>query len=100
MIHKQILKIEDSQHLTMPRSSVILSVGQQDNQLCIWYRFVDNDAFEKQLEFWVIGTGEKDECKDSYHLGTVPMDNGEVWHVFTPRVSPNLLVGRREPILR
>ena len=70
--------------LTVPFGAQILSVGQQNGQLCLW-ALVEPEAREVQIEITVVGTGwdikgRLSDFVDGF-LGTVQV-GAFVWHVF------------------
>lgn len=70
--------------ITVPFGAQILSVGQQNGQLCLW-ALVETEAREVQIEITVVGTGWdiKGRLSDFVggFLGTVQA-GAFVWHVF------------------
>ncbi len=82
-IHKQHLEITGSQKIKLPIGSKILSVGNQNEKLCIWYACsTEGDIIEKNIV--IFGTGHQIwPSFDGKFIGTVIMANGQlVWHVF------------------
>lgn len=83
IIHKQRLEITDRQAILMPKGAEILSVANQLESVCIWYK-CDPDAEKVSRRFAVVGTGHL--IDDRYHykfIGTVLTHGGMlVWHVF------------------
>lgn len=82
MIHKQILFLTDTQTIKIPKNSTFLHIGNQDNNLCIWYIFdIDTDSFEIKT-ILIRGTGHLLEDKIlTKYLGTVQIHEF-VWHIF------------------
>lgn len=83
-IWKYILQITDKQPVLMPNGSEILSVSEQDGNLCIWAM---GDVSKEKDERWIeiIGTGNPIYCDmgvDRKFVGTAVMGSGLVWHVF------------------
>lgn len=84
MIYKYPLQIEDEQIVEMPQGAVILSVINQNDQICV-YALVDagSDFSAKRL-FRIFGTGSPVDSAAGFNfIGTVPAHGGAmVWHVF------------------
>lgn len=79
-IYKYKLKITDIQCVSLPEGAELLSVGNQNGNLCLWAR-VDPDRPEETLTIEIIGTGNPiPEAKRSF-IGTVIIDPF-VWHVY------------------
>jgi hypothetical protein len=82
----ELKKITDMQKLTMPDGAELLSVANQNGNLCLW-AMVD-PSNEKQFRYIeVIGTGNpmpEYMGLDRQFIGTV-LINPLVWHVFELR---------------
>lgn len=97
MIYKYPLKIADSQLVDLPADAYVLKVDEQSGELFVW-ALVDTEAQTEKREFRIVGTGNpvpddlnlryaKDAgitAKDYmfFHLNSVVMSTGLVWHVF------------------
>lgn len=69
-------------YILMPIGAKILSVAQQDNQICLWAE-VDNEAPEGLVGFEVFGTGHEVPDNDREFIGTALINDGEfVFHVY------------------
>ena len=83
-IYKQTLIISDIQILYLPVDMKVLSVKNQNDNICFWYE-VDMDAMEetKAYEFYIVGTGNPmpDNIEECKFLDTVIIDPF-VWHVY------------------
>lgn len=82
-IWKYNLAIQDNQILTMPHDAQILSVANQNGNLCLW-AMVDPEANPVKRCIEIIGTGNPintDIGTDREFIGTVVI-NPFVWHVF------------------
>lgn len=84
VIHKTVLNITDEQDLVLPKNSVILSVGNQHENLCLWYGFDTNETEKVVRHICIFGTGNPIPDGDlGWFVGTVQMMEGRlVWHVF------------------
>jgi hypothetical protein len=88
-IWKYELELTDVQQLRMPLHAVILSVAYQRNlqeqrdMLCLW-ALVDPTRSHVPRTIEIHGTGNHsiDPQYTQLFIGTVPMPNGLVWHVF------------------
>jgi hypothetical protein len=87
IIYKYKLPIEGNQTIDMPEGAVILHVGEQDRELCLW-ALVDIKAKLVPTNFQIYGTGHpvQQNADFLYYLGTIQMSYGLVWHVFN---APN-----------
>lgn len=83
-IHKQTLAIIRTQKIHIPKNSKILSVGNQKENLCIWYACDVRSAELDEIKIRIFGTGHEIENDfDGKFINTVIMHNGDlVWHVF------------------
>lgn len=85
MIHKQILKLTDVQEIVIPDNAIILSVKNQNGNLCVWYQYDDTSenckTFQK-VTILIVGTGNpKPNAENTYFIDTVIMGSS-VWHIF------------------
>lgn len=80
-IYKYELEIQDTQVITMPMNSKILSVQKQGLSVWLW-AIVDTQFSNTYYTFNIVGTGNPmpDEPIGDY-IGTIQV-NGFVWHVF------------------
>ena len=84
-IYKYPLVIEANQHLILPVGSVILSVQEQFGELVLWAIIDIGMAIKERRLISVYGTVfnmEDNAMNESWHIQTVCMKNGLVWHVF------------------
>jgi len=80
-IFKYVLSLSESQFVSMPIDSQILSVGVQNREIVIWAK-VDPSMLTAAKHFLIYGTGWDLDNLDAYkYLGTVQIDRF-VWHVF------------------
>jgi len=82
-ISKYTLKIINEQSIRMPVGSIVLSVANQFDKLCVWALVDDTVPVSELKHFEVVGTGNpiiNDEHKRRF-IGTV-LINPFVWHVF------------------
>lgn len=82
-ILKYTLEITDYQDVTIPHG-IILSVAEQAGALCMW-ALVEPEGRERTHCIRIFGTGgpvHRSEAELGRFIGTVPMSNGLVWHVF------------------
>ena len=79
-IWKYPLELKDSQAIKMPIGAEILSVDNQDGQLCLWAR-VDEERTKEYREIVILGTGNPIEEEPSEFIGTLIVDS-YVWHIF------------------
>ncbi len=80
-IYKYPLVVIDEQVVSMPIGAEILSVADQRGTLCLWVSCdPENSVVSRHIR--IIGTGHDFEYGDLKIIGTVPMSNGFVWHVF------------------
>ncbi len=80
-IYKYTLNPKDL-NVRMPIGARLLSVAEQNNQICVWAE-VDSEADTELVGFEVFGTGH--ELTDNNHefVGTALMDDGDfVFHVY------------------
>lgn len=69
----------------LPCTSRVLHVGEQDGELFVWVDRPGPNQFVIDLThyFYVVGTGWA--VPYGTYVGTVQMDAGHVWHVYTER---------------
>lgn len=78
-IYKYKLNVIDKQIIKTPQYGIILSVQEQDDQLCLWVQ-VDTEAPEVERIIRVIGTGN--HLPDNLcYIGTV-QQKPYVWHIY------------------
>lgn len=90
-IYKYPIDINDTQTLTLPKGSEILSVINQYDNACI-YAIVDTETKEtEEYSLECYGTGHTIRHDSSYKfLGTVAMLGGNfVYHVFYKKMQSN-----------
>ena len=84
-IFKYPLEVTDTQKLALPAHSEILTVQNQNEQICIW-AFVNEEYPQTDVrKIRIIGTGNPVPKEDTFfkYIGTVQMMEGKlVWHVF------------------
>jgi hypothetical protein len=81
-IWKYVLAITDEQQIVMPRGAKLLSVGIQDEILCLW-AYVRNENNFVAREIRIVGTGHPCDAGSANFVGTAIDDrNGLAWHVF------------------
>lgn len=81
VIYKYELDIVDDQHVEMPSCAQLLHVAEQRGILTLW-ALVDTASKLCKRKIRVIGTGNPIGSGPGVYIGTVPMANGLVWHVF------------------
>lgn len=68
----------------MPSGATVLTVAEQDNEICLWAR-VDPAAERETRTFQVVGTGHAELDGTETYLGSAQINNGNfVFHVFEP----------------
>lgn len=82
-IHKQSLKIKDTQEIELPHNSDILHIGIQGNSVCIWYE-CDTEQPKEKVKIYCYGTGhEIPQERTQKYIGTVIVFNGSgVFHFY------------------
>lgn len=83
-IWKYCLEITDLQRVEMPPGAQILSIGNQNDTVCLWSIADVSTKFWQQRWFEVIGTGNRLNMNfgiERKFIGTVQI-NAFVWHVF------------------
>lgn len=85
-IHKYPLQVTDVQEVEIPRFGEILSVQNQNGQICVW-ALVDTGMPKSTRRFRIYGTGKPANINSPLvkFIGTVQVDEMEgtyVWHVF------------------
>ena len=90
VIHKQILKVVDTQKFDIKGLIEILSVGVQNGQLCMW--FMRDRGYERShsVTVKILGTGNEhghNETSGMDFMGTHLMSGGQlVWHVWAVKI--------------
>jgi len=81
IIYKYYLVITDTQSLNLPEDAQILSVAEQNGELCLWALVIpDNPKTYRTFE--ILGTGNPiPKTLRRKFIGTVPMESF-MWHVF------------------
>lgn len=82
-IWKYTLRVGQVNQLTLPRTKKILHVGNQREEICVWFE-VDTlyELSEKEHSFVVVGTGQVVES-NWHHIGSAIFAGGDlVWHVY------------------
>jgi hypothetical protein len=82
-IWKYELRVTDIQAVEMPKDAELLSVANQNGELCMWAK-VDADQTIEARYIEIIGTGNpipQDMGVDRRFIGTA-LINPFVWHVF------------------
>ena len=90
-ICKYPLGIVGCQTVDMPEGSKILSVAEQDGDICFWAQVTANNPPVKRM-IEIAGTGNPYPPSDGavrVFLGTVVMGQF-VWHVFEKLPEPNM----------
>ncbi len=81
-IFKYVLAIEDLQTVGMHEGAEILSVQNQDGDVCIW-ALCNPNAPKEARTFHIFGTGNLVCDNPGRFIGTVQILNGALaWHVF------------------
>ncbi len=86
-IYKYLLRITDSQKLTIPVGAKPMHVAMQDGLLYLW-ALVDPEKASSPLDVFIKGTGHPiDPIMATTHnfAGTVLTDDFFVWHVFVEK---------------
>lgn len=82
-IFKYPLEIVDHQQIEMPVGAKVLSVQEQNGQLCVWAKVDDACLSKEKRDFWISGTGHPCDHDVDGFIGTVQQYGGNlVWHVF------------------
>lgn len=83
-IYKYILDAIDYQEIEMPIDSIILKVGEQKEQICVW-ALVNTDLYLVNVVFRVYKTGAQiSENPRLKYIGSSHLYSGNlVFHVFT-----------------
>lgn len=81
-IWKFNLEITDKQTIRMPNGARILSIQEQNGELCVW-AVVDPDEEYVPRKFRIFGEGHTFDldAADAKFIGTVQCDR-LVWHIF------------------
>jgi len=81
-IWKYKIPLKDYFTTKMPEHSIIISVGEQNNDMVMW-AIVDNNCPEVEVKFALFGTGfPLDEDKSLQFVGTIQRHDGLVFHLF------------------
>lgn len=77
---------DDAVDLMLPADPVILSVAEQNGALMMWAQ-VDDTRASRPRRIFMCGTGRALSITEAVgrgarFVGTVPMRNGLVWHVY------------------
>lgn len=82
-IYKHELEVTDAQTVRIPKGSVLLSVQDQGDALCLWF-LCDITQEDAARYVYIVGTGNPaNGVEHSTYVGTVQMMDGRlVWHVF------------------
>lgn len=89
---KQVLKFKlplaRTSYVPMPDGAIIIKVGVQGRDICIWALCGTQEA-KHARKFHVLGTGHDYEWSANHvHLGTVFMEGGAlVWHIFEEHIA-------------
>ena len=86
-IYKYPLEITNKQSIEIPNNSRILSVANQNENICLWVEIDKKEEKKTELAFYVFGTGHDIPDNLNLHfIGTVVTLGGRlVWHVFAER---------------
>lgn len=94
-IYKAIIRYANEPQITgetvpfvLPAGAVVLKVGAQNDNVCVWYHFESDPHATgpgEKVSFLIVGTGMDapglDE--DYMYLDSVVVHNGDfVWHIF------------------
>ena len=80
-IFKYLLDITGKQTLKLPEGAMVLSIGNQRGNLCLW-AMVDPDRPTKPITIAILGTGHPiNKDTKMKHLGSAVIEPF-VWHVF------------------
>jgi len=80
VIWKYPLKITYRQKVRMPKWAEILSVGNQNDELCLWV-MCQPSGMDDMRVIEIIGTGNPISNGERKFIGTVAMKQS-IWHVF------------------
>lgn len=82
-VYKYPLEVVDEQHVKMPMGAQLLSVQDQNGNLCLW-ALVDTACALVQRKIRIVGTGNPVVTPGpGCFISTVQQRNGAlVWHVF------------------
>jgi hypothetical protein len=84
-IWKFTLRVEDTQTVSMPPDSKILTAQAQNENVCIWALVDPNDPQRVDYPIWVHGTGHpvEDAASQGRYVASVQLSGGAlVFHVF------------------
>jgi len=90
VIHKKafpLKSLDDVIFMDLWEGATILSVGNQNDNLCVWYATNDNlhkDVTLRTVRIRIAGTGHSiDDCMGAKFLGTVQFQGGSlVFHIY------------------
>lgn len=85
-IWKFPLKMVDSQTVSMPEGSLILTVQTQNGRPCLWALVEEGESEKEDRIIYTQGTGGPfaDDPEDLAYVGTYQLPT-LVFHVFTPK---------------
>jgi hypothetical protein len=75
-------KINKDVELMLPKGSILLSVGIQNNDIHLWVERLNEDIDLEPRTIIIFGTGWKVPVFEKEFIGTVQYTNGMVFHVF------------------
>jgi hypothetical protein len=85
-IYKYSLASKGSVHVDLPVGAQVLSVCEVAGELVVYAAIDPNTSNTEVHIFYVVGTGwplaHEVATVDNRFVGTVPMSDGLVWHVF------------------
>ena len=83
-VYKYSLRVTDSQVITLPKGSKILSVGEQHGNIRLWALVDTTEPEAEQHTIIVHGTGHNaNDVEGATFIGTVFLADGSlVFHVF------------------
>jgi len=68
--------------LHLPASYEVVHAGEQDGRVHMWMLVDPREVVQSSVEFIVVGTGWNQIKPWWFHIQTVCMSDGMVWHVF------------------
>lgn len=83
VIWKKILLHTHKQTVSLPKGATILCVGNQREEICLWFQFQAGQNFPTEdRTILIVGTGHETDF-DGKYLGTCFMQGGPlVFHIF------------------
>lgn len=90
-IYKYPIPMKSEFHINLPERSEVLKFGLQDDKPMIWV-LIHNGSVDdtRRAEFRLAGTGHMINDNDAeYYHGTVFMNNGLVFHLFSDHKQRN-----------